>query len=86
MLELHPITIARAYLLKSVPGPALDSIQLTDFLRLRDAVRPILAGTADPATSRAADLALAAALPGAPDQRAGEPAAAAGRTTSSTRK
>jgi len=72
--------------LKSVPGPPLDAVQLTDFRRVRDALRPVLAGTAEPSAGRDTSITLAAVLPGSPDAPARERSAAAAPSSSTTRK
>lgn len=79
--------------LKSVPGPPLDALQLADFRTIRDALRPILDGTAEPPTSGADSFLLAAARSGSPgqspdarDARGGGKSAAARETNSTTRR
>ncbi len=51
--------------LKSVPSPPLDQAQLADFRRVRDALRPVLDGAADPSAIAAGSFVIAAAGPGA---------------------
>lgn len=72
--------------LKSVPSPPLDSAQLADFVQLRDRLRPVLAGTATPSADPGASFKMAAAGPVARELGAVGRGAAAGATTSSTRK
>jgi murein DD-endopeptidase MepM/ murein hydrolase activator NlpD len=79
--------------LKSVPGPPLDALQLVDFRTARDAMRPFLAGTAQPPASGADAFLLAAARSGSPgqnpdarDSRGGSKPAAALETNSTTRR
>jgi murein DD-endopeptidase MepM/ murein hydrolase activator NlpD len=71
--------------LKSVPGAPLDAVQGADFRRLRDVIRPILAGTVDPSALRDATFTLAAGLPGSSEPPRDRTAAAA-PPVSSTRK
>lgn len=79
--------------LKSVPGPPLDAVQLADFRAVRDAVRPLLAGTAQPPASGADAFLLAAVGSGSPgrpgearDARGGSKPAAAPEANSTTRR
>jgi murein DD-endopeptidase MepM/ murein hydrolase activator NlpD len=79
--------------LKSVPGPALDTLQLADFRVVRDVMRPMLAGTAEPPAAGADAFLLAAARAGAPgqssgarDARDGDKPRTARATDSTTRK
>jgi murein DD-endopeptidase MepM/ murein hydrolase activator NlpD len=73
--------------LKSVPSPALDAVQLADFVQLRDRLRPVLDGSAAPAALAGGTFALAAATPASPDPRsAGRGAAASAPTSSTTRR
>ena len=79
--------------LKSVPGPSLDALQLADFRTVRDAMRPILDGAAEPPASGADSFLLAAARSGSPGlnsdgraDRGGGKSAAALETNSTTRR
>jgi murein DD-endopeptidase MepM/ murein hydrolase activator NlpD len=76
--------------LKSVPAPPLDAVQLADFRIVRDAMRPVLAGSVAPAQTGADTFKVAAARPGSPAPDSGVRDAQSARTApaanSSTRK
>ncbi len=55
--------------LTSVPSPPLDRAQLADFERVRDLLRPVLAGSADPAALRSVSFQMASAAPGVQEPR-----------------
>lgn len=55
--------------LKSVPAPPLDRAQLADFERVRDLLRPVLEGWADPAALRGASFQMASAASGTQEPR-----------------
>ena len=76
--------------LKSVPSPPLDSVQLADFRAVREAMRPILDGSANSSPGAPAPFALAALRSGTSESSGGrrgprDPDAAV-RTNSTARK